>query len=721
MKKTVCKLFAVALAVCMLLTIAACNPDGNPIIQKALEARETNSWEVSSPDTSIKVSVGMDSAGNVYYSVNKDGVAVVDKSALGLDIREDDLNSLAFDKKTVRRITGSYSNITGKHSEVEYDAMELQLTFKSWKHTLDVYLRAYDDGYAFRYKLDSAGGGKTAKIDEEKSSFTIPTSSLVWRQVYKPYTDFTVIDALKNENLDTFAYERSSYDYIPASGILQNDQIAFPVLYRPDVNEDVYSLVTESAVVGSGFYGSILQATAVGDDELRLQTVPTPAGSIEDDGYVSLPFTSPWRVGITGTLQTVVESELVEKVYDDAEYWKPDNYDELSDKEKEIYNYDWVDPDVCAWSWIVYRAADQKNFAIHKAYLDKAAEMGWKYLLLDGSWSAEYKIRGDSDKPEDSKSTGNFQEDGITKEGVPEDWDKFIEYANEKGIKIIVWGDALRTFGNGDYNVLCDVLDKWVAMGVAGVKLDFWDGERQLRDGHQIPTHRCEDSANMEWYETVYQECAKRKLLVNCHGCNKPTGERRVYPNVINREGIYGAEMNRNTATGTINQLFTRAVIGPSDFTPLVKPKGHQFTTGFMISLPILFEGMTTVGDTIVNLNYAPIQDLYRALPTARDDTRFLCGEPDEYFCAAVRAGDEWFIACVNGPVDIGSKTRKVTVDLSFLGEGTFDGYLYEDGPLGTDKRTTIIKTAASHTSADKLEIEVGESGGFVIHLKKKV
>ncbi len=721
MKKTVCKLFAVALAVCMLLTIAACNPDGNPIIQKALEARETNSWEVSSPDTSIKVSVGMDSAGSVYYSVNKDGVAVVDKSALGLDIREDDLNSLAFDKKTVRRITGSYSNITGKHSEVEYDAMELQLTFKSWKHTLDVYLRAYDDGYAFRYKLDSAGGGKTAKIDEEKSSFTIPTSSLVWRQVYKPYTDFTVIDALKNENLDTFAYERSSYDYIPASGILQNDQIAFPVLYRPDVNEDVYSLVTESAVVGSGFYGSILQATAVGDDELRLQTVPTPAGSIEDDGYVSLPFTSPWRVGITGTLQTVVESELVEKVYDYAEYWKPDNYDELSDEEKEIYNYDWVDPDVCAWSWIVYRAADQKNFAIHKAYLDKAAEMGWKYLLLDGSWSAEYKIRGDDEKPEDSKSTGNFQEDGITKEGVPEDWDKFIEYANEKGIKIIVWGDALRTFGNGDYNVLCDVLDKWVAMGVAGVKLDFWDGERQLRDGHQIPTHRCEDSANMEWYETVYQECAKRKLLVNCHGCNKPTGERRVYPNVINREGIYGAEMNRNTATGTINQLFTRAVIGPSDFTPLVKPKGHQFTTGFMISLPILFEGMTTVGDTIVNLNYAPIQDLYKALPTARDDTRFLCGEPDEYFCAAVRAGDEWFIACVNGPVDIGSKTRKVTVDLSFLGEGTFDGYLYEDGPLGTDKRTTIIKTAASHTSADKLEIEVGESGGFVIHLKKKV
>ena len=337
MKKIIYKLIAVVMAVCMLLTIAACNAEGNPLIKKAIEPRETNSWEVVSPDTDIKVSVGMDSAGNIYYSVNNGGVAVVDKSALGLDIREDDLNSLVFDKKTTRRIAGSYNNITGKHSQVEYDAMELQLTFKSWNHTLDVFIRAYDDGYAFRYKLDSINSSKTAKIDEEKSSFVIPTSSLVWRQVYKPYTDFTVIDALKNENLDTFAYERSSYDYIPASGIGQNDQIAFPVLYRPDVNEDVYSLVTESAVVGSGFYGSILQATSAGDEELRLQTVPTPAGSIEDDGYVSLPFTSPWRVGITGTLQTVVESELVEKVYDDAEYWKPDNYDELSDEEKEIY------------------------------------------------------------------------------------------------------------------------------------------------------------------------------------------------------------------------------------------------------------------------------------------------------------------------------------------------------------------------------------------------
>lgn len=723
MKKILVRIFAIALAICMLVTLVACNTDNdNPIVNgsvKALDTRETESWTVNSPDGTIKVTLGMDSARNVYYSVLKGNVTVVEKSALGLDIREDDLSALTFEKKTNRRIQDEYENITGKHSVVEYDAMELQLTFKSYKYVLDIYMRAYDDGYAFRYGLSSANGKDgTVKIDEEKSELTIPATASLWRQKYQPYTAYTLVDQLKDEegNIpETFAYERNSYDYIPASGVKKNERIDYPILYRPDNYEDVYSLVTESALIGSGFYGSIVQATGEANtssgEGLTLQTIPTPAGTIADDGYVSLPFKSPWRVGITGDLATVVESELVEKVYDDAEYWKPDNYDELSEEEQAIYNYDWVDPDICEWSWIVYRAGDQKNFAIHKAYLDKAAEMGWKYLLLDGSWSADYLI---TTQQQDTASKAKPTDDGITTDGVPANWDAFIKYANEKGIKIIVWADAIRTFGNADYNVLCDMLDKYVDMGVSGVKLDFWDGERQLRDGHQIPNSACEDSKNIAWYETVYQECAKRKLLVNCHGSNKPTGERRVYPNVINREGIYGAEMNANTASGTINQLFTRAVIGPSDFTPLVKSMGHRFTTGFMIALPILFEGMTTVGDTLTNLNYAPVQDLYSALPTARDDTKFLCGEPDEYFCAAVRVGDEWFIAGVT------EKAREITLDLSFLGDGAFVGYIYEDeGEYQLNKPTAITMAEISLTSSSSKTISLKENSGFVIHIKQ--
>lgn len=710
MKKVFMYVCLALLAVSLTFVFVACNNNADT---EAKEAVETQSWQVASPDGSIKVEIGMDSDSNLYCSVAKGGVAVLAKSPLGLQVRDDDLGLLTFEKKAQRRVQGSYSNITGKHAQVDYDAMELQLTFESYKYVLDVFVRAYDDGYALRYKLDAIDGKfDQAKIESELTSFALPSSSLVWRQSYAPDGGIVVIDPLKNENIDTFSYENGSYNYVPASGIDSGSQIVFPVLYSPD--GDVYSLLTESELVGSGFYGSMLQATR-DDDQLKLQTVPMAGGSIEDDGYVSLPFTSPWRVGITGDLATVTESELVEKVYDDAEYWKPDNYDELSAEEQEIYDYEWVDPGVTCWSWIVYRAKDQKNYAIHTAYLDKCAEMGWKYLLLDGSWESDYNI---SDQLADSNSKGNLQQDGITTDGVPANWDAFVRYANQKGIKLIVWGDAIRSFANADYNVMCNTLDRWKAMGASGIKLDFWNGEREMDDGHQMPTHRGEDSKNMEWYETVYQECAKRQLIVNCHGCNKPTGERRVYPNVVNREAIYGAEKSAVSARDVVNELFTRNVIGPSDFTPLVKPMQHRFTTGFMIALPFLFEGMTTVGDTLTNLRYEPIQDLYKAIPTARDDTKFLCGALDEYYCQAVRCGDSWFVAGVNSGLDATS-VCKVKFDFSFLGEGNWSGWLYKDGAMGADQKNEIDKTAVQYASSDSFNIDLGQNSGFVIYLTK--
>lgn len=712
MKKSITVIGASLAAV---VTLSACAGGGSAASGAAFAPVEERSWVVQSPDKSITATVGMDTADNLYYSVVKDGVTVVEKSELGLDIREDDLNVITFVRETPRRVKGKYKNKTGKHSTVEYDCYETKLTFKAWEHYLDIYMRAYDDGYAFRYGLRKIDGSEgEAKIDGEKTSFTIPNDSTLWTQLYAPYTNFTVVDELKDENIDTFAYERSSYNRTFATELTGNDKVTFPVLYKPDSESDVYSLVTESELIGSGFYGSVLQSIPQ-SDSLKLQTVPTPAGSIEDDGKVSLPFESPWRVGITGSLADVVESELVEKVYDSEGYWRPDNYEELSAEEQAIYSYDWVEPDVTCWSWIIYRADDQNNFAIHKAYLDKCADMGWKYLLLDGGWSNTYTHSGTS------KTSGtNLAKDGITDTDVPPDWNSFVEYANSKGIKLFVWGDAIRTFSNSNYDVLCDTLDRWVDMGISGVKLDFWDGARLLRDSGQMPIHRGEDSENIKWYDTVLQECAKRKILVNCHGCNKPTGARRKYPNLINMEGIQGAEMNSNTAVGTINQLFTRAVIGPSDFTPMLKPNKHQFTRGFMLSLAILFEGQTTVGDTMTELNNSVIRDLYTDLPVLRDDTKFLCGEPNNYYCAAVRYGDDWFIACANGLV-----ANDIKINFSFLGDGEWSGFLYEDDPefieTAGNSLADIVKTAKNgYTKSSKETFNVKATGGFVLHLKKQ-
>ena len=64
-------------------------------------------------------------------------------------------------------------------------------------------------------------------------------------------------------------------------------------------------------------------------------------------------------------------------------------------------------------------------------------------------------------------------------------------------------------------------------MGIKGIKVDFFNSETQQ---------------TLKLMDSITQESAELKLLVNFHGCVKPTGERRTWPNIITREAVYGNE-----------------------------------------------------------------------------------------------------------------------------------------------------------------------------------
>ena len=58
-----------------------------------------------------------------------------------------------------------------------------------------------------------------------------------------------------------------------------------------------------------------------------------------------------------------------------------------------------------------------------------------------------------------------------------------------------------------------------------------------------------------------------------------------------------------------------------------------------------------------------------------------------------------------------------VTFDFSFLGDGTYSGYLYTDRERRNDE---IVKTAVNDiTKASRAEVTIPENGGFVYHLIK--
>lgn len=627
------------------------------------------SWLTSSPDGKIKAEVVMDYAGELSYTVKRNNVTVIEKSALGIDIAEDDLRLLSVENVKTERVKGSYDNITGKHKTVEYDCNQTTITLKGWTFEYDLIMRSYDDGYAFRYNVRKCDGTSGVMVwNEEKTEFALPEGSTTWVQPFTPI----------NSDGNFFAYENGFQNIRTEE--LAGTYVSMPMLYKVKGTQ-VYSLITESDLIGSGFYGTFLKESADKEGTGILQTVQTPAGYLFDDNKISYPFKSPWRVGIVGSLKTVEESELVEKVFDDVQPWRPDNYDSLSAEEKKTYDYEWVEPGVAAWNWLVYlNISGQGDYALHRRYVNLAAEMGWKYVLIDGGW-----------------------DDGLN----VNDFKNFVKEANDKGVKVLVWCHSFNDFASGNVSTLQQGLDLWKSWGISGIKIDFFDGQSS-----DNPKFFGEDTGTIDWYEKIYQECAKREMLVNCHGSNKPTGERRIYPNVINREAIKGNEMKTVcTASETVNELFVRRVVGPNDFTPVVNPIGSNMTMAYQMALAVLLEsGTPSMADFEYVYTDKLIKEFYKHIPSVCDDTLFLGGEPDKYYVGAVRSGDEWFVAGVNSILPTTAK-----VDFSFLE----DGVTYE-AEIFTNHATDIKKVEKKMMQITKDDIEFFDmikNGGFAIRL----
>lgn len=90
----------------------------------------TANWVTSSPDGKIKTEVVMDYAGNLNYTVKRGNVTVIEKSALGIDIVEDDLSLLTVKDVKTENVKGSYNNISGKNSKVDYDCNQTTITLR---------------------------------------------------------------------------------------------------------------------------------------------------------------------------------------------------------------------------------------------------------------------------------------------------------------------------------------------------------------------------------------------------------------------------------------------------------------------------------------------------------------------------------------------------------------------------------------------------------------
>ena len=196
----------------------------------------------------------------------------------------------------------------------------------------------------------------------------------------------------------------------------------------------------------------------------------------------------------------------------------------------------------------------------------------------------------------------------------------------------------------------------------------------------------------------------------------KPTGRRRTWPHEPTREAVRGHEyhISRYQRVMPFDQYtiipFTRFVLGPADFTPVVfdpkELKGYTWSNE-MAQAIVFTSPVQHYADHYRFLVGNPHVDILKAIPTVWDETRVLPGTRiGKLVATARRHGDRWLIGVLNG-----NGSSKLELKLDFLGDGKYTLQGMADVPGRDD---AAARSESTVTRADTLSLELRQGGGFV-------
>jgi len=614
---------------------------------------------VLSPNQKIKIDLFSQQNGEVgdWYlkvSYSKEGnfSDVIQRIDLGLSRSDQDFTKdLKFLKAgKVLLIKEDYTTVHGKRSRHQNSANEVIASFEtSAKAKMNVILRAYNDGVAFQYEFPEAKGSFTVK--DELTSYSITPETMRWMEKWNTANEGTYT-AMNNDK------------------VLQGEW-SYPALFH--TKDSTWYLLHEADLNRSYCGTKLSNAT----DAMKYKlTFPNPRdgrGQGESIPSITLPWKSPWRVAIVGKVADVVESTLVDDV----------------SAPSVIKNTEWIKPGLVSWNYWSSNHGT-KDYQIVCAFADLAASMGWPYTLLDWEW--------------DGMSNGGKLEDAL-------------KYIQSKGVKPLMWYNS----GGTHTGVTSTPKDRMLThenrveeftklqkLGVAGVKIDFFESEKQDM---------------IKYYLDILDDAAKFNMLVYFHGCIVPRGWARTYPNLMTYEGVRGAEWYNNVPDFTSvapqhNTIlpFTRNVVGSMDYTPVTFTNSqypHITSYGHELALSVLFESaLQHFADRPDGYYELPdaAKTFLKLVPNAWDETRFVDGYPGNDVTLARRKADTWYL----GGISSSNREKRKTLKFNFLPEGaSYRLTLIADG-----QHDRIFETQYKVVDKNsKVDVRLLRRGGFAASL----
>ena len=626
-------------------------------------------YELASPDGGLRVSI---SAGDgISYTLTSGEDVLLENSAIGMFTTDGQVfGGVQPVSKAVRKTDAEYNEIT--------------LKFKKFS----VVFRAYDEGMAYRFISNL----KTPfKVEQEMARFAFPQDWNMWAAYVTQHTE-----TLESQFYNSF---ENRYSYTPVSE-WNKDRLAFlPLMVDGPSGKKI--LITEADLMNyPGMYlynydaGQVLSGRFApypaevkqgGHNNLQMEVQSREGYIAQCEGVT----TFPWRV-------VAVSENDVDMVTNNLVYKLATPADPATD-------WSWVKPGKVAWDWWNdwnIRGVDFKsgiNNDTYKYYIDFASKNGIEYVILDEGWS----VNGAADL---------FQV-------VPEiDLEMLVKYATERNVGLILWAGYWAF--DRDMEKVCEHYSK---MGIKGFKIDFMDRD----DQYMVDFHR-----------RAAATTAKYRMMADFHGTYKPTGLHRTYPNVVNYEGVHGLEQMKwsdvtvDQVTYDVTVPYIRMVAGPMDYTqgamrnasrgnyrPVNSEPMSQGTRCRQLAEYVVFYSpLNMLCDSPSNyMKEKDCTEFIAAVPEVWDESRGLAGKVGEYIAIARRSGSDWYVGAMTD-----WSAREMTLDLSFIPEGSYQVELYRDGANADRAASDYRKEVVDLPSDRKINIKMAPGGGWVAKISLK-
>ena len=626
------------------------------------------------------------------YDITRDGVHVVSRSEIGLEVDGRALMPESERYRIVRRaMSGTLPMRIYNKSNIDLASNEAFVDFADW----GIRACARNDGVAYRFETRMKGN---VRVDDEKADVCLPSADAVcWVNFTgSPGCEETTNATLVARDIKT-SDDNGAWDearrlaYLPFSYTISNKTVCvtesdvcdYPIwnLTRADDADTVvlHGAFARWPTVVRNNSGAVRDAGAKPE---RHWIISDSADYLVE---TSGSRTFPWRTFVlTDAPMSLIEADIVTA---------------LARPQDMLHDFSWVRPGRVAWDW--WNAFDNKGdpagctTEVYRRFIDFAAKYKVEYVILDEGWSEKLNIWKFSPKVD-----------------VP----FLIDYAYKKGVGIILWMAWAQIDGDEDR-----VAAHFARLGAKGFKVDFIDRG---------------DAASERFIWAFAEACRKHNMILDYHGVHRPTGMSRCYPNILNYEGIRGLEMMKfyhndyDFLDNDIKEMFCRMVAGPADYTPgamdnyvIGQYKGTSDNPGSIgtrcrqLAMMILYEAplqMLCDAPSKYEKNTECLSFMV-GVPLVWSDTKALAGTPDTMACVARRSREGiWYAAGMTN-----SNARRYVLNTDFLAGGDWRGEIFCDACDSDVRPMRYVHEFRTLRAGDTIDLDMAPGGGFVVRFSK--